>query len=178
MIPVISMILFSGFNVHINVHNGTTYIVLDDGWIVFKVEEHKIAEMMKMLRLELVTLLEEKIGDPLLNLMHSSKEEHFNSVQEKIRLDGFLQTSSSPFCNAKFFIFVLSIGATSSFWAQSFYMTLAKHKETSLTKGIVGSAGPRQARCMTSHRQPVTCYRKTKFSSNRHRKLQPFFRET
>ncbi|GJQ82340.1 hypothetical protein Trydic_g412 [Trypoxylus dichotomus] len=56
-------------------------------------------------------------------------------------------------------------------------MTLVKHKETSLTKGIVGSAGPRQARCMTSHRQPVTCYRKTKFSSNRHRKLQPF-RET
>lgn len=42
MIPVISMILFSGFDVHINVHNGTTFIILEDGWIIFKVEEHKV----------------------------------------------------------------------------------------------------------------------------------------
>ncbi|GJQ77496.1 hypothetical protein Trydic_g20887 [Trypoxylus dichotomus] len=80
MIPVISMILFSGFDVHINVHNSVTFIVLDDGWIVFKVEEHKIAEMVKILRLELVALLEEKIGDPLLNLMHNTKGERIIST--------------------------------------------------------------------------------------------------
>ncbi|KYB27909.1 hypothetical protein TcasGA2_TC032791 [Tribolium castaneum] len=57
-------------------------------------------------------------------------------------------------------------------------MTLVSHKETLLTKSIVGSLGPEPARCMTSQRREPTCYRTTKFSStNRHRKLQPF-RET
>ncbi|KAL1509334.1 hypothetical protein ABEB36_004090 [Hypothenemus hampei] len=56
-------------------------------------------------------------------------------------------------------------------------MTLERHKETLLTKNIVGSSGPEPARCMTSQRRKLTCYRTTKFSSNRHRKLQPF-RET
>ncbi|KAL3267541.1 hypothetical protein HHI36_011662 [Cryptolaemus montrouzieri] len=49
--------------------------------------------------------------------------------------------------------------------------------QTLLNKSIVGSLGPEPARCMTSQKREPTCYRTTKFSSNRHRKLQPF-RET
>ncbi|KAF7265391.1 hypothetical protein GWI33_021186 [Rhynchophorus ferrugineus] len=49
--------------------------------------------------------------------------------------------------------------------------------ENLLTKNIVGSFGPVSARCMTSQRRKLTSSRTTKFSSNRHRKLQPF-RET
>lgn len=42
MVPVIPLVLFSGFDVDISVNNGNTYLVLEDGWIVFHVEEHKV----------------------------------------------------------------------------------------------------------------------------------------
>ncbi|GLV37356.1 hypothetical protein CBL_10677 [Carabus blaptoides fortunei] len=66
-------------------------------------------------------------------------------------------------------------------------MTLARYKEISTSREQSGSvhrnvisshAFGTNTTCMTSlkHRKPVS-YRTTKFSSNRHRKLQPF-RET
>ncbi|EFA01881.1 putative ATP-dependent RNA helicase DHX57 [Tribolium castaneum] len=75
VIPVISLVLFSGFDLDISVNNGCTFISLERGWIMFQVEEHKIAEMIKMLRSELFMLLEEKIKDPLLNIWHHDKGE-------------------------------------------------------------------------------------------------------
>lgn len=91
MVPLLPLVLFSGFDIDISVYNGDTFLVLEDGWIMFRVDEHKvncqkegiffcymliqIAEMVKMMRVELVGLLEEKIADPLLNLMHHDKGE-------------------------------------------------------------------------------------------------------
>uniref|UniRef100_A0A1Y1K8X3 RNA helicase n=1 Tax=Photinus pyralis TaxID=7054 RepID=A0A1Y1K8X3_PHOPY len=75
MVPVLPLVLFSGSDVNISVNGGTTYIVLSDGWIRFHVEKHQIAEMIKAIRTELLSLLEEKIRDPLLNLVHSERGE-------------------------------------------------------------------------------------------------------
>lgn len=44
MVPVIPLVLFSGFDVDISVHDGNTYIVLEDGWIMFRVEEHRVSK--------------------------------------------------------------------------------------------------------------------------------------
>lgn len=38
----IPLTLFSGSDLEINVHNGTTYISLENGWIVFQVFDHKV----------------------------------------------------------------------------------------------------------------------------------------
>ncbi|XP_017781544.1 PREDICTED: putative ATP-dependent RNA helicase DHX57 [Nicrophorus vespilloides] len=75
VIPLIPLVLFSGYELDINVHNGTTFIAMDDNWILFEVDEHKVAEMIKMIRIELLELLEEKIKDPLLNIQHHDKGE-------------------------------------------------------------------------------------------------------
>lgn len=42
VIPAIPLVLFSGFDVNINIHNGITYLELDDKWIMFEAEEHKV----------------------------------------------------------------------------------------------------------------------------------------
>ncbi|XP_023013378.1 putative ATP-dependent RNA helicase DHX57 [Leptinotarsa decemlineata] len=80
MVPVIPLVLFSGYDLNISVQNGNTYVVLEDGWILFQVEEHKIAELVKLIRQELFDLLEEKIKDPLLNLLHHDKGEKIIST--------------------------------------------------------------------------------------------------
>lgn len=41
MVPVISLVLFSG-DLEIIVQNGNTFLTLEDGWILFQVEEHKV----------------------------------------------------------------------------------------------------------------------------------------
>lgn len=46
MIPVIPLVLFSGYEVDINVQNGITYILLEDGWILFQVEEHGVCILL------------------------------------------------------------------------------------------------------------------------------------
>lgn len=43
MVPVIPLVLFSGFDVDIRINSGNTYIVLEDGWIIFRVEEHRVS---------------------------------------------------------------------------------------------------------------------------------------
>jgi len=75
MVPIVPLVLFSGSDVNICVSGGTTFITLANGWIRFHVEKHEIAEMIKAIRVELLDLLEEKIKDPLLNLLHSEKGE-------------------------------------------------------------------------------------------------------
>jgi ATP-dependent RNA helicase DHX57 len=45
MIPILSLVLFSGFDLDINVRNGCTFISLEHGWIMFQVEEHKVSEV-------------------------------------------------------------------------------------------------------------------------------------
>ncbi|XP_030760965.1 putative ATP-dependent RNA helicase DHX57 isoform X2 [Sitophilus oryzae] len=44
MIPIIPLVLFSGDS-EIMVQNGNTFLSLEDGWILFQVEEHKISSL-------------------------------------------------------------------------------------------------------------------------------------
>ncbi|CAH1124128.1 unnamed protein product [Ceutorhynchus assimilis] len=83
MVPIIPLVLFSG-DLDIMVQNGNTFLTMEDGWILFQVEEHKIAEMIKMIRVELYNLLEEKIKDPLLDLMHNDHGERVISTILKL----------------------------------------------------------------------------------------------
>ncbi|KAF5277617.1 hypothetical protein FQA39_LY06110 [Lamprigera yunnana] len=88
MVPAVPLVLFSGSDVDISVNNGTTFLVLNNGWIRFHVEKHQIAEMIKAIRIELLHLLEEKIKDPLLNLLHSENSERIiNTIVQITTLD-------------------------------------------------------------------------------------------
>ncbi|CAG9819856.1 unnamed protein product [Phaedon cochleariae] len=80
MVPVIPLVLFSGYDLNVTIQGGNTFIMLEDGWILFRVDEHKIAEMIKLMRQELFDLLEEKIRDPLLNLCHHDRGERIIST--------------------------------------------------------------------------------------------------
>ncbi|CAH0400043.1 unnamed protein product [Chilo suppressalis] len=73
MVPQLPLLLFSGCNLSVELHNGTFTVSLEDGWIMFQVEKHEVAEMLKTIRVELINLLEEKINDPSLNLLHYEK---------------------------------------------------------------------------------------------------------
>ncbi|XP_045484488.1 putative ATP-dependent RNA helicase DHX57 [Pieris rapae] len=73
MVPQVPLVLFSGCNLVVELHNGTFIVSLEDGWIMFQVENHEVAEMLKAIRIELINLLEEKINDPSLNLLHYEK---------------------------------------------------------------------------------------------------------
>ncbi|XP_026330689.1 putative ATP-dependent RNA helicase DHX57 isoform X2 [Hyposmocoma kahamanoa] len=73
MVPQLPLVLFSGCGLTVELHNGTFIVSLEDGWIMFQVEKHEVAEMLKTIRVELVNLLEEKINDPCLNLLHYDK---------------------------------------------------------------------------------------------------------
>ncbi|XP_018560906.1 putative ATP-dependent RNA helicase DHX57 [Anoplophora glabripennis] len=84
MVPVIPLVLFSGSDLEVTVHNGNTFVALEEGWILFQVEEHKVAEMVKLIRQELFDLLEEKIKDPLLNLLHHDTGEKIINIILKL----------------------------------------------------------------------------------------------
>ncbi|KAJ2951739.1 hypothetical protein O0L34_g13904 [Tuta absoluta] len=73
MVPQLPLVLFSGCGLSVELHNGTFIVSLEDGWIIFQAENHEVAEMLKTIRVELVNLLEEKINDPSLNLLHYEK---------------------------------------------------------------------------------------------------------
>ncbi|KAJ0176215.1 hypothetical protein K1T71_008389 [Dendrolimus kikuchii] len=73
MVPQLPLVLFSGCGLSVELHNGTFIVSLEDGWIMFQVEKHEVAEMLKTIRVELINLLEEKINDPSLNLLHYEK---------------------------------------------------------------------------------------------------------
>lgn len=73
MVPMLALVLFSGYGIDIELHNGTFILSLEDGWIMFSVESHRVAQLLQCMRVELVKLLEEKMQDPLLNLVHHPK---------------------------------------------------------------------------------------------------------
>ncbi|XP_055695529.1 putative ATP-dependent RNA helicase DHX57 [Lutzomyia longipalpis] len=70
MVPLLPLVLFSGSDIKIELHGGDFIILLEDGWIMLQAANHAVAEMVKWLRKELVELLEQKIRDPCLNLLH------------------------------------------------------------------------------------------------------------
>ncbi|XP_015111044.1 putative ATP-dependent RNA helicase DHX57 isoform X2 [Diachasma alloeum] len=70
MVSMLPLVLFSGYGVNIEQHNGTFILSLADGWILFKVETHTVAQLLQNMRTELVKLLELKMQDPLLNLLN------------------------------------------------------------------------------------------------------------
>ncbi|XP_055843477.1 putative ATP-dependent RNA helicase DHX57 [Episyrphus balteatus] len=70
MVPMFPLVLFSGSDLRIELHSGEFLVLLEEGWIILKAQNHEIAEMIQCLRIELFKLLEEKIKDPCLNLMH------------------------------------------------------------------------------------------------------------
>ncbi|KAL1506304.1 hypothetical protein ABEB36_005693 [Hypothenemus hampei] len=83
MMPLVPLVLFSG-DVDIVVQNGSTFLSLEDGWILIQVDEHRVAEMIKMIRTELYNLLEAKIKDPLLNIQHNDLGDRVISIILKL----------------------------------------------------------------------------------------------
>lgn len=70
MIPILSLILFSSYEVRTEMHNGRYMLSLDDGWIMFAMESHNVGLLLQRIRIELTKLLEQKMQDPLLNLLN------------------------------------------------------------------------------------------------------------
>ncbi|XP_003426609.1 putative ATP-dependent RNA helicase DHX57 [Nasonia vitripennis] len=70
MVPMLALVLFSGYGIDIELHNGTFILSLGDGWIMFAVESHRVAQLLQYARVELIKLLEQKMEDPLLNLVN------------------------------------------------------------------------------------------------------------
>ena len=68
MVQMIPLILFSGSDIRIELHNGEFIFLLEDGWLIIQASCLKTAECMKHMRKELMNILNEKIKDPLLNL--------------------------------------------------------------------------------------------------------------
>ncbi|KAK2582488.1 hypothetical protein KPH14_004791 [Odynerus spinipes] len=71
MIPILSLVLFSGFELNIELHDGIFIVSLEGGWIMFSVESHRIAQLLQLIRTELAKLLEKKMQEPLLNLLNN-----------------------------------------------------------------------------------------------------------
>ncbi|EDV46119.1 putative ATP-dependent RNA helicase DHX57 [Drosophila erecta] len=70
MLPLIAMVLFAGSDFKVELHDGDFLFLLESGWIILKAHDLETAEMVQCLRTEMIRLLEEKIRDPCLNLLH------------------------------------------------------------------------------------------------------------
>ncbi|XP_072754135.1 putative ATP-dependent RNA helicase DHX57 [Anoplolepis gracilipes] len=70
MIPILALILFSSYELRTEMHNGRYMLSLDDGWIMFAMESHNVGLLLQRIRIELTKLLEQKMKDPLLNLLN------------------------------------------------------------------------------------------------------------
>ncbi|KAH8273341.1 hypothetical protein KR018_003934 [Drosophila ironensis] len=70
MLPLIAMVLFAGSDFKVELHDGDFLFLLESGWIILKAHDFETAEMVQCMRAELIKLLEEKIRDPCLNLLH------------------------------------------------------------------------------------------------------------
>ncbi|KAI0215575.1 putative ATP-dependent RNA helicase DHX57 [Lamellibrachia satsuma] len=68
MVSVYPLLLFGGGSIHIDLDQGNFIMSVDDGWIRIRASSHQVAELVKELRLELDTLLEEKIETPHMDL--------------------------------------------------------------------------------------------------------------
>ncbi|XP_044008649.1 putative ATP-dependent RNA helicase DHX57 isoform X2 [Aphidius gifuensis] len=71
MVSMLPLILFSGYGVNIEQHNGNFILSLADGWILLAVESHTVAQLLQQMKDELVKLLEKKMQEPLLNLINN-----------------------------------------------------------------------------------------------------------
>ncbi len=70
MVPLYPMILFGGSGgASVQLHQGKFVLSMEDGWIKFVTASHKIAELLKEIRLELDRVLEEKIENPGIDLL-------------------------------------------------------------------------------------------------------------
>ncbi|ALC40030.1 CG1582 [Drosophila busckii] len=70
MLPLIALVFFAGGDFKVELHGGDFLFLLESGWVILKAHDHETAEMIQCLRLELIKLLEEKIRDPCLDLLH------------------------------------------------------------------------------------------------------------
>lgn len=70
MVPILSLILFSGYQLNMELHDDMFMLSLGDGWIMFGVESHRVGQLLQRIRIELAKLLEQKMQDPLLNLLN------------------------------------------------------------------------------------------------------------
>ena len=73
MVPIYPMILFGGTGVDVDLQRGQFVISMEDHWIKFICDTHVIAELLKEMRLELDSLLEEKISSPEMDLLASPR---------------------------------------------------------------------------------------------------------
>lgn len=73
MVPIVPLILFSGTDVRIELHNSDFLFLLEDGWLLIQADSLKTAEGMIWMKKELMSVLEEKIKDPLLNLWNNDR---------------------------------------------------------------------------------------------------------
>lgn len=68
MISTIPIIIFSGSEMKIEMHDGEFLFIMEGGWFIIQANSLATAECMKHMRKELMHLLEEKIKNPLLNI--------------------------------------------------------------------------------------------------------------
>jgi len=73
MVNIIPLMLFSGSDIKIELHNEDFLFLLEDGWLIIQADSLKTAEGIKHMRKELMAVLEEKIKDPLLNLWNHDR---------------------------------------------------------------------------------------------------------
>jgi ATP-dependent RNA helicase DHX57 len=74
MVPIYPMVLFGGGDgVKVQLQRGKFVLSMEDGWIKFVTESHKVAECLKEMRSELDKLLEEKIKHPTLDLSSNGR---------------------------------------------------------------------------------------------------------
>jgi hypothetical protein len=76
MVPALALVLLTGSSLHVELHQGTSVVALEGGWILLGVDSHPIAEMLKTIREELMMLLDRKIRDPSFDLQGEPQGQH------------------------------------------------------------------------------------------------------
>jgi len=69
MVPVLPLVMFSSNELTVELTNGRFTISLEDGWIMFTINNHAIGELLQSMQKELLKLMDQKIKDPSLNLL-------------------------------------------------------------------------------------------------------------
>ncbi|EZA52393.1 Putative ATP-dependent RNA helicase DHX57 [Ooceraea biroi] len=69
MISILSLILFSGYKLSITHDGHHNLLSLDSGWVQFPIKSHTLGLILQRLRKELTKLLEQKMQNPLLNIL-------------------------------------------------------------------------------------------------------------
>ncbi|XP_011642299.1 putative ATP-dependent RNA helicase DHX57 isoform X1 [Pogonomyrmex barbatus] len=69
MIPILPLIIFSGYDLNIEHRDGKFTVSLDHGWVTFEVNSFYAGEFLQDMRMDLGILLTQKMQNPLLNLL-------------------------------------------------------------------------------------------------------------